>query len=459
MRLHPIFALLSVLSPGPLAFADEMPRATAAGGRLELVVTNQNLALVIESRALSLPAGGVELLWDAAPASARTETWSLTNASEAGVRWLGLTSPLTGQGAAETEWLAGLVGKRVRIQRPNGEAADGDVLAVHGPTPAQVLFREGGDLVYGEPDARISIAADAARPAGLTLKLESERAGNRTLTSRYLVADVTWTASYALSLAPDEKRGRLEGSFVLDNRSGAEFAPARLRLLAGTLRTAAGPPVPMPMMARAQGVAETVDVSQPISESRIYEVKSPPRLARGRTTFPLAGDADVAVEKRYLARSTYWYGAMEESQRLPVAVQYRVETKPLARALPAGIVRVYAEGGTVFTGEDRIEHTPERTDIEIESSEAFDLSARRRQVSFQQSSQRESESAYEVVITSRKREPATVLVREQFPGDWTVVESSVPPRKLGAYTAEFAVPVPAGGEAKLTYRVRVRTRG
>jgi hypothetical protein len=458
MRLHPIFALLFVLSPGTLAFADEMPRATAASGRQELVVTNQNLALVIESRAVSLPAGGVELLWDAAPASARTETWSLTNASEAGVRWLGLTSPLTGQGAAETEWLAGLVDKQVRIQRPNGEAVGGDVLAVHGPTPAQVLFREGGDLVYGEPDARISIAADAARPAGLTLKLESERAGNRTLTSRYLVADVTWGASYALSLAPDEKRGRLEGSFVLDNRSGAEFVPARLRLLAGTLRTAAAPPVPMPMAARAQ-VFETVAVSESISESRVYEVKSPPRLASGRTTFPLASDADVAVEKRYLARSTYWFGAMEESQRLPVAVQYRVETKPLARALPAGIVRVYAEGGTVFTGEDRVEHTPERTDIEIESSEAFDLSARRRQVSFQQSSQRESESAYEVVITSRKKEPATVLVREQFPGDWTVVESSVPPRKLGAYTAEFAVPVPAGGEAKLTYRVRVRTRG
>jgi hypothetical protein len=50
-------------------------------------------------------------------------------------------------------------------------------------------------------------------------------------------------------------------------------------------------------------------------------------------------------------------------------------------------------------------------------------------------------------------------VREQFPGDWTVVESSVPARKLAAYTAEFPVSVPAGGEAKLTYRVRVRMRG
>jgi len=52
-----------------------------------------------------------------------------------------------------------------------------------------------------------------------------------------------------------------------------------------------------------------------------------------------------------------------------------------------------------------------------------------------------------------------VLVREQFPGDWTIVESSVPSLKTGAFTVEFPVPVPAGGEAKLAYRVRVKMRG
>jgi hypothetical protein len=218
--------------------------------------------------------------------------------------------------------------------------------------------------------------------------------------------------------------------------------------------------MPKMMAQRAEMMAtDAVAQSAELSESRVYEVATPPRLASGRTTFPLATDADVTVEKRYVARSTYWMGAMEEPQRIPVAVQYRVETKPLARALPAGVVRVYVEGGAVFTGEDRIEHTPERTDVEIETSEAFDLTAKRRQVSFAQTSRTESESAYDVVITSRKKEAVTILVREQFPGDWTVVESSVPAKKLGAFTAEFAVLVPPGGEVKLTYRVKVRTRG
>jgi hypothetical protein len=150
---------------------------------------------------------------------------------------------------------------------------------------------------------------------------------------------------------------------------------------------------------------------------------------------------------------------MEEAQRVPVGVQYRLETKPLARALPAGIVRVYADSGAVFTGEDRIEHTPERTDVEIETSEAFDVTAKRRQVSFTQTNRTESESSYEVALTNRKKEAVTVLVREQFPGDWTVLQSSVPAKKLGAFSAEFPVSVPAGGETKLTYKVKVRMRG
>jgi hypothetical protein len=464
MHVRRTMALLTLFPIGLLS-AQDAPRATTAGGRQELVVTNQNLALVTESRTVSLPAGRAEILWDGAPATARTETWSVTNAADAGVRFLGLVAPLPGQGASDADWLAGLVGKRVKIQRPGGTTVEAEVLAVHGPTPEHVVFREGAELVYGEPDARISVsgeAASAARPSGVMLKLESIRPGSRALTSRYLVGDVTWDASYSLSLAPDEKRARLEGFFVVDNRSGSDFAPSRLRLLAGTLRVASAPPVPMAGMATRQSMAVKEDVEitgSELSESRVYDVESPPRLPTGRTTFPLASGADVAIEKRYVVRTSYWYGAMEEAQRVPVAVQYRVETKPLARALPAGVVRVYAESGTVFTGEDRIQHTPERTDIEIESSEAFDLTARRRQVSFQQSNPRETESAYEVVITSRKKEPVTVLVREQFPGDWTILESSVPSRKIGAFTAEFPVPVPAGGEAKLTYRVRVRMRG
>jgi hypothetical protein len=445
LALAAAFSLAATL-PGRAQTAE-----TAAGPpmRQEICLTNQNLAVVNETRRADLPAGPVVLSWSI-PAAARTETWSLVNAGAAAVRFLGLTA-----GLPEGNALAELVGHRVRVERPGGASAEAEIVAVSGAGPDQVLFREGSDLVYGEPGARLVLEGPAPGHA-VRLKLASERAGARDLAGRYLVSDVGWEANYALALSADEKSGRLEGWFTVDNRSGAAFAPTRLRLLAGNLRTA---PAPRPQAAyRAEAaVIGGVAASEAVSESRMYEVASPGALPSGRTTFPLAADMDVPIEKRYVARTTYWFGENADSQTVPVAVIYKVGAKKLAAALPAGVVRVYTDGGSVFGGEDRIAHLPERTDFEIEVSEAFDLSARRRQTSFTQVGPRESESAWEVTISSRKKDDATVAVRETFPGDWKVLESSLPAVSKSARVAEFAVPVPAGGEARLTYRVRVRT--
>lgn len=424
--------------------------------RQELVLTNQNLAVVSETRRASLPAGDVLLSWSGVASSARTETWSLTNAKEASLRWLGLTSSLPFESRS---WLTGLEGKRIRIERPGGGSTEAEVVAVFGDNPEQVLFREGTDLVYGEPGARLVLPGGtpgAARPGRVRLKLESERAGSREISSRYLVGEINWEADYALTLAPDERSGRLEGWFEIENGSGAEFAPTRLRLLAGVLRVSAAPRAIT--KAYPYAVAEAVvETSIPASESRMYELASPGRLAQGRTTFPLAENVEVPIEKRYLVRATYWLGQNAESQPLPVEVVYHVGAKTIEAALPAGTVRVYTGAGSVFTGEDRIAHTPEKTDFEIETSEAFDLTARRLQSSFQQLSPRETESGFETTIVSRKKEPVTVIVRENFPGDWTLVQSSVAGSRKSAGMIEFAVPVPAGAQAQVTYRVRVRT--
>jgi len=49
-----------------------------------------------------------------------------------------------------------------------------------------------------------------------------------------------------------------------------------------------------------------------------------------------------------------------------------------------------------------------------------------------------------------------VQVLEEFPGEWEVLSSSVAPERLSAASARFPVSVPAGGEATLEYRVRVK---
>ena len=87
---------------------------------------------------------------------------------------------------------------------------------------------------------------------------------------------------------------------------------------------------------------------------------------------------------------------------------------------------------------------------------AFDLTAQRTQLTFEPRSQREAVSSYRVVIQNAKTVDVTVEVLEEFPGQWEVLSSSVPPERLSASSVRFPVPVPAGGEATLEYRVRVK---
>jgi hypothetical protein len=357
--------------------------------------------------------------------------------------------------------LRSLIGKRVRVIRPSGTAVEAEVVDVRGPAADQVLFREANDLVFGEPRATLVVPGEGAsvsRP-GVALKLVSDRAASRDLSSRYLVAGLTWQADYTLTLARDEKSARFDGWFTVDNATGADFVPDRLRLLAGVLRTASpAPPSQRAMMAGAAPLEAGVAESSVVSESRVYDVPSPGALKSGRTTFPLAVNAKVVVARQYVVRGAFWGGRNAEGQSVPVAVRYRVDAASLGRALPAGVVRTYTDDGASLGGEDRIANVPERTDFEIETSEAFDLSARRRQTAFTQIGPHESEAAWEISVTSRKTEEATVLLREELPGDWTIVESSRPATRRGS-TAEFVLPVGPGAAAKVTYRVRVKTAG
>jgi hypothetical protein len=127
--------------------------------------------------------------------------------------------------------------------------------------------------------------------------------------------------------------------------------------------------------------------------------------------------------------------------------------------LPGGIVRAFAPdsaGRLQLLGETPIGHTPPGRDLKLVTGTAFDITAIRVQSSFERVSQRETVSAYRVVVRNAKREGVVVQVFDQFPGSWELLSSTVPGDRVTASTVKFAVPVPAGGEATLNYRVRAR---
>ncbi|MCJ7601431.1 MAG: DUF4139 domain-containing protein, partial [Desulfobulbaceae bacterium] len=66
------------------------------------------------------------------------------------------------------------------------------------------------------------------------------------------------------------------------------------------------------------------------------------------------------------------------------------------------------------------------------------------------------EGAYQIELKNGKKEAATVKVVEPIPGDWEMLEESLPHEKAASNTAVWQVPVPALGSTTLTYRVRVK---
>jgi hypothetical protein len=62
---------------------------------------------------------------------------------------------------------------------------------------------------------------------------------------------------------------------------------------------------------------------------------------------------------------------------------------------------------------------------------------------------------YKVTIRNATDSAATVDVREERQGEWSVLQSSQPAEKLSSTVTRFRVKVPARGEAILTYRIRV----
>ncbi len=65
------------------------------------------------------------------------------------------------------------------------------------------------------------------------------------------------------------------------------------------------------------------------------------------------------------------------------------------------------------------------------------------------------ENSYEIEVKNAKAEAITVTLREFVPGDWKMIEESTTHEKRDASTAEWQLPVPAEGSAKLTYKVRI----
>ncbi len=444
---------------------------------VNITVYNSNIGLVRETRLLSLPTGRIALHFADVAAQIRPETVhlaSLTSADALHILEQNYQYDLLNPGKLMDKY----VGREVTLVLRRYENST-EILT---PVQATLLSNNSGQVwrINGQIVINPSNIAETRFPdvpqnlvASPTLvwDLENDKSGAQTVEANYLTAGMNWRADYVLVINDDDTKGDVQGWVTLTNSSGVGFENARLQLVAGDVNRVQNEMDYSPRDDMAAGARERSSVSQfnekAFFEYHLYTLARPATIREQETKqVSLLEASNFNVTKEFVVNgnAAYYYNYNNPGaaikEKVGVYMQFRnSQQNKLGMPIPAGTVRLYkkdTDGGQQFIGEDRLDHTPKDEDVRVKVGDAFDVVAERKQTDYKVISSTVYEYAYEIKIRNHKDVPVTVIVNEPIGGDWQMLWSTFKHEKTAAFAAQFKVPVGKDGEARLSYRVRVR---
>ncbi len=443
---------------------------TTLGDQTDVAVTayNNGLALVRDTRQISLPAGELCLRFMDVAQQIRPETVSLRSLSKPGSVVIfeqnyeyDLMSP-----AKLMEKYVGKPVKLVNFSKEIGfKSEEAELLSVNeGP-----IYRVDDEIYLGHPgNVVLPEIPDNLIAEPSLIWLIGNKTGQQTLEATYLTNGVSWRADYVVTLARDDRSLDLAGWVTMNNQSGATYTNAKLKLVAGDVNV-----VPGDYDIDGEGGAvfffggafeERLRKEEAFAEYHLYTMPRRTTIKQNQSKqLALLDAAAVKCLKKYEFRGQerFYSSQMQPmlEQHVGVFLEFQNEEEnALGIPLPAGVMRIYqedSEGMLQFAGEDSIEHTPKDEKVTLRMGSAFDVIGDRVQKDYRRISSRTHESDYEIALRNHKDSDIVVDVVEPFSGDWRVFDASQEYEKRDARTAVFSVPVVKDGEAKITYSVRV----
>ncbi len=441
-----------------------MPGAPAtAQGDVSVTIYSGDIALIQDVRPLTLGVGRVRQDLPDVSAAIRPETVSL-NVADAGIVEQNFDYDLL----SPSSLMEQAVGETITLLRTNpatgAETRErARVLAVNGGVVMEVggrieVLRDDGLPVRAIFD-RVP-ASLRARPT-LSVTLASTRSGTRPATLSYLSRGLGWSADYVALF--DQARGAIDvqGWVTLRNTSGTTFNNARTLLVAGEVASDGGdengyrPPRPRPRGRIVQAGTETAGREQ-LGDFYLYPLPERTVIADKQTKQVSFLDVKGARASSGYSFENGWLGTADEPRSASSVLRFANSgAAGLGDALPAGTVRVYvrdARGQPQFTGENRIDHTPQGSQIALSTGDAFDVKVR--PVVEQRTRLGDSRwrTTMRYMLTNARAVPVTVeLVQAGL--DWTDTRITAESRKSvrrDAGATIWQVPVPANGEAVVT---------
>ena len=460
-----LLACLSAAPPEARAAALAVDRAAQTD--LMVTVYNDDLGLVKDVRTASLPAGVHEIQF--ADVASHIDPTS--------VHLVSLTTPL-GLRILEQNYeydlltsdklLEKYVGKMVRLYQSDGTYHDARLLSTAGP-----IFEINGQVHLGHHGRLVLPALPenlVARPT-LVWLLRNQSPAPQNVQASYLTGGLSWKADYVMVVDARETRSDLTGWVTIQNRSGATYANAALKLVAGEVHRARNErraARALELAAKAPSVADaTRDFrSEGFFEYHLYTLDGRTTIKDNQTKqLTLLSASGVAVTKQliYYGAQDYYrtsYGMPMSNQKVGVYLELRnSQDQRLGVPLPKGKIRVYkadASGSQHLIGEDWIGHTPKDERVKIKMGEAFDVVGERTQKEWRKLGTNLYEVEWEIALRNHKAQEQTITVIEPVPGDWQIMSATHAWDKPEAHTLRFTVPVAKESAAKLVYRVRLR---
>jgi len=474
MKMHFLYSALFLLLLSAAA-GGEAPNAAVSSGLgdqtgVSITIYNVNLGLVKDQRTVRLPKGGTELRFmDVASQIIPASVYIKSMADPDSLQVLeqnyeyDLLNP--------QKLMDKYVGRNVKLYQKNPysereEVVDAILLSNNnGP-----IYRIGDEITFGHPGRVIfpSIPENLISKPTLVWLLENSLATAQKIEASYLTNNITWRADYVATLNEKDDGTDLSGWVTIDNKSGAAYKDARIKLVAGDVnRVREDIQLRGRVMEYAPAAARKEQFrEEAFFEYHIYTLQRPSTIKENQTKqISLVAAESVPVRKELLfqgARHYYYsqYGEAMTNQKVGVFVEIRNRKEDnLGIPLPKGTVRVYkrdSEGSLQFIGEDSIDHTPKDEKIRVKMGDAFDVVGSRKQTDWKKLASDTYEAAFEISLRNHKKEDVVVRVVEPVPGDWKMISSSHDFSRTEAHTAEFSIPVAKDGETRLTYRVRMR---
>src|SRR3989440_3717790 len=266
-------AVAAALATCPLAHAamEEMPSTLKDQQSVAITIYNENLALVKDTRRVTLEAGPNRLALREVSGRMRPETAQLRSLSQPGALTL-VEQNFDFDLLTPAKLLEKYVGRTVRVVKthPTTGAESIETATVLAASNGVVL-RIGDRIETGLPGRIVydGVPANLRDRPTLVTDLNVARGGAQTAELSYLTGGLSWRADYVAELNAADNALDLNGWVTLTNQSGTAYPNARLQLVAGDVNRVRDE---MRLASKAQrGMAPASEARNDMRQEQLFE--------------------------------------------------------------------------------------------------------------------------------------------------------------------------------------------